>query len=136
MNENKMRRANDDLDIEAMIAREDDASRRALLLVLSSLATNVAANTRTTESVSASLQAHLATFNSHVEENAMVINNWRGASKVITWLLGIIQMVVISAIIHISTRFSSIESDIVNLKIIAAANHERALTNGVTKTTP
>jgi hypothetical protein len=114
---NNDRRALDSLNLDLMIADENDPSRRALLLVLSAIANNVSANTHTTESISKSLEVHLESFKEHADQETALLNGWKGASKIIVWVFSIAQIVITASIIHIGARFTDIEADIASLQL-------------------
>lgn len=83
------------LDIEAMIAAEDDARQRAFLIVLNSINTSLMANTSTVRDVANKLDAHLTAYADHVNEETALLNKGRGMWTVGAWVLGIAQLAVL-----------------------------------------
>ena len=83
------------LDIEAMIAAEDDAKQRAFLIVLNSINTSLMANTSTVRDVANKLDAHLTAYEDHVTEETAILNKGRGMWTVGAWVLGIAQLAVL-----------------------------------------
>lgn len=80
-------------DIEEMIAREDDPKARAYLIILSSLHHALVANTSATLEIKRSLDEHLNNFEKQTEEHRALMNQGRGAAKVVAWILGIVQVI-------------------------------------------
>jgi hypothetical protein len=88
------RRASDrqTLNIEDMIANENDPKQRAFLIVLNSINNSLLANTSTIREVSTKLETHLTLFESHAEAEEALMNKGRGAWTVLAWVLGILQV--------------------------------------------
>ena len=92
------RRASDNraLDIEELIAAEDDTKARAILIVLNSINNSLVANTKTIIDVSDKLDEHLTLYEQHTSAENERLNQGRGAWKVAAWVLGIAQMALIA----------------------------------------
>lgn len=80
-------------DIEEMIAREDDPKARTYLIILSSLHHALVANTSAALEIKCSLDEHLNNFEKQTEEHRALMNQGRGAAKVVAWVLGIVQVI-------------------------------------------
>lgn len=83
------------LDIERLIAQEDDPKVRAQLLIMNSINNSMIAstdmtiaNTRATESLNNNFQVHLKNFSDHVKTQDEIRNKGRGAWWVLSWVLG------------------------------------------------
>lgn len=89
------RRATDKLplDIDQLIMQEDDPKQRAFLIVLNSINNSLIANTETIKDVSEKLDAHLTSYEQHVEKEDAILNKGRGAWKVVAWIIGVVQVV-------------------------------------------
>lgn len=89
------RRATDarTLDIESMIAAEDDSKQRAFLIVLNSINNSLVANTSTIRDISEKLETHLTNFDTHTQNEEATLNKGRGAWRVIAAVLAQLQAV-------------------------------------------
>lgn len=90
------RRATDaamSLDIDQMIMQEDDPKQRAFLIVLNSINNSLIANTETIKDVSEKLDAHLTSYENHVEQEEALLNRGRGAWKVMAWVISGVQVI-------------------------------------------
>ena len=90
------RRATDaamSLDIDQMIMQEDDPKQRAFLIVLNSINNSLIANTETIKDVSEKLDAHLTSYENHVEQEDALLNKGRGAWKVMAWVISGVQVI-------------------------------------------
>ena len=99
MSENKnLGRRNSDksVDIEGMIIEEGDPKQRAFLIVLNAINISLVANTHTVREISEKLESHLDNFQAHTENEDAIMNQGRGAWKVLAWVLGIAQTVTVS----------------------------------------
>ena len=92
---NQNRRATDKLplDIDQMIMQEDDPKQRAFLIVLNSINNSLIANTETIKDVSEKLDAHLTSYENHVEQEDALLNKGRGAWKVMAWVISGVQVI-------------------------------------------
>lgn len=81
------------LDIEKMILEEEDKKQRAFLIVLNSINNSLIANTETIKDVSEKLDAHLTSYENHVEQEDALLNKGRGAWWVVAWVIGVVQVV-------------------------------------------
>jgi hypothetical protein len=85
------------LDISQMIAAEDDPKQRAFLIVLHSINQSLEANTSTVRDISDKLEGHLETYNAHTAEEQKLLNQGRGAWKIVAWVIGIAQVLATGA---------------------------------------
>jgi len=93
---NQNRRATDaamSLDIDQMILEEEDKKQRAFLIVLNSINKSLIANTETIKEVSEKLDAHLTSYEQHVEQEDALLNKGRGAWKVMAWVISGVQVI-------------------------------------------
>ena len=95
MTQQQNRRATDKLplDIDQMIMQEDDPKQRAFLIVLNSINNSLIANTETIKDVSEKLDAHLTSYENHVEQEDALLNKGRGAWKVMAWVISGVQVI-------------------------------------------
>lgn len=107
--------------LAAMLEQENDARTRALLLVLTSLNSNLVANTTATESIRKDLTAHLSSYQSHMETTAEYINKGKGAWKVFAWVLGVLQAILLVIVGSVHTDMKAFSSAIVALQIADSA---------------
>jgi hypothetical protein len=83
-------------DIEALIAEENDPKQRAFLIILNSINASMIANTGATLDVAEKLDNHLSAFEAKVEADAQLLNQGRGAWRVLAWVLGSAQLVILA----------------------------------------
>ena len=95
MTQQQNRRATDKLplDIDQLIMAEDDPKQRAFLIVLNSINNSLIANTETIKDVSEKLDAHLTSYENHVEQEEALLNRGRGAWKVMAWVISGVQVI-------------------------------------------
>lgn len=79
-------------DIDTMIAQEDDQKQRAFLIVLNNINKSLLANTETIRDVSDKLETHLQHFEQHTKEDEALRNKGLGAWKVLSVVIGLIQL--------------------------------------------
>jgi hypothetical protein len=84
-------------DISLMIANENDPKQRAFLIVLNSINLALEANTATVREISQKLEHLLDDFTNHVTEDERLVNQGRGAWKVVAWVIGIAQVMATGA---------------------------------------
>ena len=80
------------LDISQMIANEDDPKQRAFLIVLHSINQALEANASTVREISDKLETHLEAFNEHTAEEQKILNQGKGAWKIVAWVIGVAQV--------------------------------------------
>lgn len=95
MTQQQNRRATDKLplDIDQLIMAEDDPKQRAFLIVLNSINNSLIANTETIKDVSEKLDAHLTSYENHVEQEEALLNRGRGAWRVMAWVISGVQVI-------------------------------------------
>lgn len=99
-------------DIEAMIAAENDPKQRAFLIVLNSINQSLEANTVVTSHLSSKFDSHLTAFEEKVKADAELLNQGKGAWKVIAWVLGGAQALLIGLAGFAATDLSAIHKDL------------------------
>lgn len=116
---NQYRRSSDlgELNIDALIAEENDPGKRTLLLLLSSLNANLIANTKTTEVVSSDLAALGSAFSVHAANEEALMNKGRGAWKVLATVMGLAQIGITFALVALMDKITSIDNNIVMLQM-------------------
>lgn len=105
-------------DIDTMIAAEDDPKARTHLIILSSLHNALVANTSAALEIKRSLDEHLTNFEKQTEEHRALMNQGRGAAKVMVWVLGGLQAVVTAALIALSADLKSIHDAVSEAKTV------------------
>jgi hypothetical protein len=83
-------------DIEALISEENDPKQRAFLIILNSINASMVANTEATREVADKLDNHLSLFEKKSEADALLLNQGRGAWKVLAWVLGTAQVAILA----------------------------------------
>ena len=108
-----------------MLEREDDASKRALLLVLTSLNANLMANTAATESIRKDLTAHLSSYQVHMEVTTEYINKGKGAWKVFAWVLAVAQTILILTVGVVHTEMKAFQAIATSLQVTVSETRTR-----------
>lgn len=128
------RRASDrrPLDIDSMIAEENDPKQRAFLIVMNSINVSLLANTETIRDISIKLDTHLTNFEEHTATEDALLNRGRGMWKVTSWVLGASQAAVIALSLGAYNHLSGIDSAISVLQV-ADAKLEARVTAGEKK---
>jgi len=111
-----------------MLEQENDASKRALLLVLSSLNSNLVANTAATDSIRKDLTAHLTAYQTHMETTTEYINKGKGAWKVFAWVLGLAQVLLIGTVGTVHTEMKAFSVAATSLQVTVSAIAHRMAT--------
>ena len=108
--ENKNRRTTDNqsLDINQLIADESDPKQRAFLIVLHNINLSLEANTNTVRDIGDRLEEHITKFTDHTNNEQVLMAQGKGAWRVMAWVLGIAQIMVISL-------WSTVKSDLSSL---------------------
>ena len=83
----------DQHEIELLIAKENDPKMRLQLMVQNRLNAALIANTETINSVSKRLHEHLTKYEAHTAKNEALINQGKGAWRVVAWVIGGVQVV-------------------------------------------
>ena len=111
-NENLGRRSSDkSIDIEGMIIAESDPKQRAFLIVLNAINISLVVNTSTVREISEKLESHLDNFQAHTENEDAIMNQGRGAWKVLAWVLGIAQTVTVSVWLMSTNEIATINKN-------------------------
>lgn len=87
------RRRLDDIsmNIETMIAGEDDPKQRAFLIVLNNINNSLLANTITVRDIGGKLDSHLVSYENNVRNSDKLINRGKGMWVVFAWVIAIAQ---------------------------------------------
>ena len=86
--------ANND-EIGELIKQEDDPKNRAFLIILQNINLSLIANTKTVNDIDIQLKEHLEAFNTRAKKEDELINKGKGAWRVVSWILGIVQALTI-----------------------------------------
>lgn len=106
-------------DIEGMIAEENDPKQRAFLIVMNTMNQNLVANTETIRVISSKLDGHLSNYDIQTKLEQEWVNKGKGMWKVLAWVLGIVQTVVLLVCVQLRTNLADIHT---TLTIIAQEN--------------
>jgi len=106
-------------DIEGMIAEENDPKQRAFLIVMNTMNVNLVANTETIRVISSKLDGHLSNYDIQTKLEQEWVNKGKGMWKVLAWVLGIIQTVVLLVCVQLRTDLADIHT---TLTIISQEN--------------
>jgi len=134
MVENRRISDNQSLDISQMIADENDPKQRAFLIVLHSINLNLEANTRTITDIADKLDTHIQTFESRVNTEDTLINQGKGAWKIMAWVLGIAQVAALGLWANLQGDISSLKDADSKTIIELTRIREKILTLEITKT--
>lgn len=84
-------------EINKLIQQEQDPKNRAFLLVLQQIHYSLIANTETVNDVAEKLDKHLTAYEQHAAAEDARLNQGRGLWRILAWLLGVLQVLVIAA---------------------------------------
>jgi len=97
-------------DIEAMIAAENDPKQRAFLIILNSINHALMANTSATAGLSQKFDEHLTKFEEKVEADAVILNQGKGMWRVIAWVLGAAQAIIMALAVYAANDLTAIHA--------------------------
>lgn len=129
---NHFRRSTDlgEVNLDALIADENDPGKRTLLLLLSALNANIIANTKTTEVVSTDLASLGSSFSVHAANEEALMNKGKGAWKVLAVVLGLAQVLISFGMVALMNKVAAIDNNIIMLQM---ANVKQEAQNGLTQ---
>lgn len=99
-------------EIEKLIAEENDPKIRLQLMVMNRINLSLIANTKTINDVAEKLDAHLTKFEQHTAQEEQMINQGRGAWKVVSWVIGIVQVIGLAIWVSANEEIASIHQSI------------------------
>lgn len=104
------------IDIERLIEAENDPRARTLLIMLSRIADELHQSTSLGKNVAEKLESHLISYEQRVVHENEIRAQARGAWKVIAWILGSAQAIVISASIWTANQIEQLHATDVTLQ--------------------
>lgn len=104
------------IDIERLIEAENDPRARTLLIMLSRIADELHQSTSLGKNVAEKLESHLISYEQRVVHENEIRAQARGAWKVIAWILGSAQAIVISASIWTANQIEQLNATDVTLQ--------------------
>jgi hypothetical protein len=117
-----------------MIAEENDPKQRAFLIVMNTMNVNLVANTETIRVISSKLDGHLSNYDIQTKLEQEWVNKGKGMWKVLAWVLGIVQTVVLLVCVQLRTNLADIHT---TLTIISQENAmQEARLNSMDKIVP
>ena len=113
--EQQKRRASDttDLNIEDLIAKENDPDKRLYLLVLNNINNSLMENTHSVKLLNGKLDNHLVQFAEHARNEEALMNKGRGIWIVLAFVLGIAQVLAGYTWVQIRADLESIHAAII-----------------------
>ena len=121
------------LNIEAMIAEENDPKQRAFLIVMNNINVSLVTNTSTIREISEKLDTHLTNFEAHTATEEALMNKGRGMWKILAWVLGAAQAIVIGLSLQVKADLFSLHNEVETGKITDARIELRILSLEKTK---
>jgi hypothetical protein len=120
------------LDIDEMIRGEDNEEKRATLMVLSAINTSLVANTLAVAEISSRFEKHEVAFadhrkefQSHAKDEADVLSQMRGGSKVFMWFIGLLQVVLFSAAAWVFGSLNTLTVELHEIEVSVSAYHSK-----------
>jgi hypothetical protein len=104
-------------DIEALISGENDPKQRAFLIILNSINASMVANTEATREVADKLDNHLSAFETKAEADAQILNQGRGAWRVLAWVLGTVQVSILAISGYVFSDLQKIHAELTQSNI-------------------
>lgn len=112
-------------DIEALIAEENDPKQRAFLIILNSINASMMANTSATSQVAEKLDSHMSLFEKKAEADAKLLNQGRGAWRVLAWVLGTAQTVILGIAAYVFADIQQVHTELNQITLTAAKTDAR-----------
>ena len=100
------------VSIEDLIAAENDPKQRSFLIVLNSINNALLANTATVRDIKDSLDDHLQQYAKDAKVDEAWKNQGRGAWRVMAWVLGLAQAVLLAGGMALGSDLREIHSTI------------------------
>lgn len=79
-----------------MIRNENDAKTRAILVIMNTMAASLQQNTASNENLAEKLEVATKRIDTHELDEVRLINQVRGAGRVIAWVIGVAQILVVA----------------------------------------
>lgn len=109
------------MDLDHLIAQENDPKQRVFLILLNNLNGSLIDNTKATSSIGSKLDAHLTNFERYTKDKDELLNQGRGVWKVAAWVLGVAQLLAGTVWFGMKSELSELHATDVRI--------EKALTN-------
>lgn len=136
-----LRRTSDHLDandktesrILELIESTQDNKDKAFLLILLRLNTNIFNNTNIVTSVASKLDKHLTVFEVHAEEELKRLNQGAGVRKVLSYVSGFIQTILLGIILYFQGALVEVKEQVAQQQVSITRNttiiqnHEKVL---------
>lgn len=97
-------------EISELIKMEDDPKNRALLIVLQNINLSLITNTKTVNDIDEQLNKHMELYNTRITSEDAMYNKGRGAWKVLSGILGLIQIALVAFVAHANTQLDRYQS--------------------------
>lgn len=91
-------------EISELIRLEDDPKNRALLIVLQNINLSLITNTKTVNDIDEQLNKHMELYNNRIASEDAMYNRGRGAWKVVSWILGLVQASLVALFAYASAQ--------------------------------
>lgn len=113
-------------EINDMIAQENDPKVRLQLMVLQNINASLIANTKTVNDIDKQLTEHLREYVSRTQIEEAFINKGLGAWKIIAWVGGIAQAIILALIVNVSSELKALHiyDSILSERITIVEQHQ------------
>lgn len=105
------------LDIENMIASENDPEKRVFLIILNSINSALRANTATVGTLKSDFSTHIIEFQAHAVREEAIFNQGRGMWKIAALALAGIQILMGYVWMQVSAKLGDIDSKVTTSQI-------------------
>lgn len=112
-------------EIESLISEENDPKQRAFLIILNSINASMMANTSATSQVAEKLDSHMSLFEKKAEADAKLLNQGRGAWRVLAWVLGTAQAVILGIAAYVFSDIQQVHTELNQIALTAAKTDAR-----------
>lgn len=112
-------------EIESLISEENDPKQRAFLIILNSINASMMANTSATSQVAEKLDSHMSLFEKKAEADAKLLNQGRGAWRVLAWVLGTAQAVILGIASYVFADIQQVHTELNQIALTAAKTDAR-----------
>lgn len=115
------------VSIEDMIAAEDDAKQRSFLIVMNNMSVNLQANTDMIQDISRKFESHQTKYEAQLDAEQARLHQGQGMKKVVLWLAGVLQVVVLALCAQLTHSLIDINNSITALHVVDARTEERVI---------
>jgi hypothetical protein len=119
-------------EIDELILQEDDKRQRAYLVLLNNINQSLIANTSLTQQNTMMLQDHIEdyqdhkdSYERHTQSEALMVSEIKGAKRVLVYVFGAIQMIVVASVGWLITDLKDVHAHLAAVTVSDTATEIR-----------